>query len=510
MVLELKKPRPIWEIIFSTHHTDIGLLYIIASMTALFAGGALAMAIRAELFLPGIQIFSGQADFARFFTVHGTTLLFLWLIPFASGVGNYLIPIMVRYKDMAWPKLNAVAFWMIPPCMFLVWGGFSDTTWNAYPPYSILKAPGPAADMWIVGLKLLGLSSVLGAINFTVTILKMKHPDLPLMKMSLFAWATLATSLMIIVAIPTFAASLVMLYTDRLGVTGFFNPEMGGDPIAYQHLFWFTFHPEVYIFVLPAIGMMYEVIPTFSRKPLFSYYSGVVALIVISIIGFGSWAHHMFAVGMSFTEKTVFMVGTLAAVPSSAMHVFNFLATMWGGRIKFAAPMLFSVGAILLFFSAGAGGVVNTAMPLDFLTHDSYWVVGHFHLFVMGTISLAFTGFIYYLFPLITGRMYDTRLAKIHFVMTFVGIAVIFGIQHILGLYGLPRRVVDYLPIPELIIMNQIASFGGWAIGASYALFLYNMIKSAMFGKPANPKDPFELGTGVEYYYDYARREPHH
>ncbi len=185
MVLELKKPRPIWEIIFSTHHTDIGLLYIIASMTALFAGGALAMAIRAELFLPGIQIFSGQADFARFFTVHGTTLLFLWLIPFASGVGNYLIPIMVRYKDMAWPKLNAVAFWMIPPCMFLVWGGFSDTTWNAYPPYSILKAPGPAADMWIVGLKLLGLSSVLGAINFTVTILKMKHPDLPLMKMSL-------------------------------------------------------------------------------------------------------------------------------------------------------------------------------------------------------------------------------------------------------------------------------------------------------------------------------------
>jgi cytochrome c oxidase subunit 1 len=192
------------------------------------------------------------------------------------------------------------------------------------------------------------------------------------------------------------------------------------------------------------------------------------------------------------------------------MHVFNFLATMWGGRIKFAAPMLFSVGAILLFFSAGAGGVVNTAMPLDFLTHDSYWVVGHFHLFVMGTISLAFTGFIYYLFPLITGRMYDTKLAKIHFVLAFVGMAVIFGIQHILGLYGLPRRVVDYLPIPELIIMNQIASFGGWAIGASYALFLYNMIKSAMFGKPANPKDPFELGHGVEYYYDYARREPHH
>lgn len=510
MVLELKKPRPLWEIIFSTHHTDIGLLYILASLVALFAGGGLAMVIRMELFLPGFQIFSGQEDFARFFTVHGTTLLFVWLLPFASGAGNYLIPIMVRYKDMAWPKLNAVAFWMIIPCMIMLWAAFSDTSWNAYPPYSILKAPGPAADFWIISLKLLGLSSILGAMNFVVTILKMKHPDLPLMKMSLFAWATLATSLMIIVAMPTFAASLIMLYTDRLGVTGFFNPDMGGDPIAYQHLFWFTFHPEVYIFVLPAIGMMYEIIPAFSRKPIFSYYSGVIALVMVSIIGFGSWAHHMFAVGMSFTEKTVFMVGTLAAVPSSAMHVFNFMATMWGGRIKFAAPMLFSVGAIMLFFSAGAGGVVNTAIPLDFLTHDSYWVVGHFHLFVMGTISFGFFGFMYYIFPLLTGRMYNEKLAKIHFVLSFVGIAVVFGLQHVLGLYGLPRRVGDYLPIPELIIMNQIISIFAWVIGSSMVIFMYNLIRSAAHGKPANTQDPFGLGSGVEYYYDYARREPHH
>lgn len=496
-----------WEILFSTHHTDIGLLYMITSISFLMMGGALALAIRAELFFPGQQIFSNPNDFERFFTVHGTTMLLLWVIPFGAGVGNYLIPIMVRYKDMAWPKLNAVAFWMIPVAAALIWMGFSDTGWTAYPPYSIIRAPGPATDMWIFGMKILGISSILGAINFVVTILKMKHPDLSIMKMSLFAWATLTTSFMVIVSMPTFAAAMIMMYTDRLGISGFFNPAMGGDPIAYQHLFWFTFHPEVYIFLIPAVGMLYELIPKFSRKPIFSYQSGVVAFILLCTIGFASWAHHMFATGMSFTEKTVFMVGTLAAVPASSMHVFNWIATMWGGRIKFAAPMLFSVGGIMLFFAAGAGGVVNTAIPLDFITHDSYFVVGHFHLLLMGTVSLAFTGFIYYLFPLITGRMYNEKAAKVHFILAFIGIILVFGTQHVLGLYGQPRRTFDYLPIPQLIIMNQIATVGAWLVGPSYLLFIVNLVKSAGSGKPANMSDPFKIG---EEYYDYARREPHH
>jgi cytochrome c oxidase subunit I len=507
LVLEVRKPRPMWEILFSTHHTDIGLLYIITSISFLMMGGALALAIRAELFLPGQQIFSSPNDFERFFTVHGTTMLLLWVIPFGAGVGNYLIPIMVRYKDMAWPKLNAVAYWMIPVAAALIWLGFSDTGWTAYPPYSIIRAPGPATDMWIFGMKILGISSILGSINFVVTILKMKHPDLSIMKMSLFAWATLTTSFMVIVSMPTFASAMIMMYTDRLGISGFFNPAMGGDPIAYQHLFWFTFHPEVYIFLIPAVGMLYELIPKFSRKPIFSYQSGVVAFILLCTIGFASWAHHMFATGMSFTEKTVFMVGTLAAVPASSMHVFNWIATMWGGRIKFAAPMLFSVGGIMLFFTAGAGGVVNTAMPLDFITHDSYFVVGHFHLLLMGTVSLAFTGFIYYLFPLMTGRMYNEKAAKIHFILAFIGIILVFGTQHILGLYGQPRRTFDYLPIPQLIIMNQIATVGAWLVGPSYLLFVVNLVKSAGSGKPANMSDPFNVG---EEYYDYARREPHH
>jgi cytochrome c oxidase subunit I len=508
LVLEIKQPRPMWEILFSTHHTDIGLLYMITSITALMMGGALALALRAELFLPGLQIIQDPSAFNRFFTVHGTTMLFLWAIPFAAGVGNYLIPIMVRYKDMAWPKLNAVAFWMIPVGAALIWLGFSDTGWTAYPPYSIIRAPGPAAEMWIFGLKILGISSILGSINFIVTILKCRHPDLSIMRMSLFAWSILSISLMTLVAVPTFAASLIMLYTDRLGISGFFNPAMGGDPIAYQHLFWFTFHPEVYIFLLPAVGMLYEIIPKFSRKPLFSYQSGVAAFVLLALISFASWAHHMFATGMSFTEKTVFMVGTLAAVPASAMHVFNWIATMWGGRIKFSAPMLFGVGGIMLFFASGAGGVVNTALPLDFITHDSYWVVGHFHLILMGTVSLTFTGFIYYLFPLITGRMYNERAAQIHFALAFVGVIFVFMTQHLLGLHGMPRRIVDYDgTIPGWLIMNQIATIGAWVAGLSFIIMLVNLIKSAGSGKEADMKDPFQIG---EEYYDYRRREPHH
>jgi cytochrome c oxidase subunit 1 len=395
---------------------------------------------------------------------------------------------------------------MIPVGSALIWLGFADFGWTAYPPYSTLRAPGPAADMWIFALKILGLSSILGAINFVVTILKMKHPDLPLMKTSLFTWAILTTSLIILVSLPTFTAALIMLYTDRLGVTGFFNPDMGGDPLAYQHLFWFTFHPEVYVFVIPAIGMIYEIIPKFSRKPIFSYQSGVIAFVLLSIVGFASWAHHMFATGMSFTEKTVFMVGTLAAVPASAMHVFNWMATMWGGRIRFRAPMSFVVGGIVIFYFAGSGGVVNSAMPLDFLTHDTYWVVGHMHLFLMGIITFAFIGFTYYLFPLITGKMYNEKAATVQFWLLFVGVALAFITQHILGLYGQPRRVFDYLPSPELIILNQISTVGAWMIGASMLIFISNLISSTLKGRFADMRDPFELG---ELYYDHRRKEPH-
>ncbi|HXX97275.1 MAG TPA: cbb3-type cytochrome c oxidase subunit I [Candidatus Bathyarchaeia archaeon] len=507
MVLEVKRPRPMWEILFSTHHTDIGLLYIISSLTFLFMGGALALSIRSELFLPGAHIFGmGPGDFERIFTVHGSNMLLLWVIPFAAGVGNYLIPIYVRYKDMAWPKLNAVAFWMIPVAAALVWIGFSDVSWVGAAPYSVIRSAGPATDMWIFGMKILGISSILGSVNFVVTILRCKHPDLPIMKMSLFAWAILVQSFMIIVAMPTFSAAMLMMYTDRLGVTGFFNPAMGGDPIAYQHLFWFTFHPEVYIFVIPAVGMAYEMIPKFSRKPIFSYQSGVVAFTLLGTLGFASWAHHMFATGMPFTEKTVFMIGTLAAVPGSAMHVFNFVATMWGGRIKFAAPMLFTVGGIMLFYSAGAGGVVNTAIPLDFITHDSYFIVGHFHLFMMGTVTFVFIGVVYYLFPLITGRMYNERAAQVQFIVVLIGVSLLFGTQHMAGLYGQPRRTFDYVPIPPLIIMNQIETIGAWMVGPAMGLMLINLLYSAVKGRPVETRDPFEIG---EQYYNYARREPH-
>ena len=508
MVLELQKPRPIWQIMFSTHHTDIGLLYLITSLAFMFMGGALALILRLELFAPGTQVIADSMTYNRIFTVHGTTLIFLFILPSASAFGNYLVPIMVRFKDMAYPKLNAIAFWMIPPAGALIWLGFADFTWYAYPTYSTISAPGPAADMWIFGLKILGVSSILGSINFVVTIMKCKHPDLPLSKMPLLAWAYLTSSLITLVAVPTFAAALLMLLTDRLGASGFFNPTLGGDPIAYQHLFWFTFHPEVYILVIPAIGFMYEIFPRFSRKPIFSHGSGVTAFVLLAIVGFASWAHHMYATGMSFTEKTVFMVGTLAAVPASAMHTFNFLATMWGGRIKFSTPIMWAVGGIALFFSAGAGGVVNSAMPLDFITHDSYWVVGHFHLFVMGTILFGTVAFVYYMFPYVTGRMYNEMWGKIHFILAFVGTVLVFFTQHILGLFGMPRRIYDYPPIPEWVQMNIIITVGAMIIGISMAIFLVNLIYSSAKGKPANMDDPF--GLGGKYYFPYKAKNPHH
>jgi cytochrome c oxidase subunit 1 len=508
MVLELQKPRPIWQIMFSTHHTDIGLLYLITSLAFMFMGGALALILRLELFAPGTQVIADSMTYNRIFTVHGTTLIFLFILPSASAFGNYLVPIMVRFKDMAYPKLNAIAFWMIPPAGALIWLGFADFTWYAYPTYSTISAPGPAADMWIFGLKILGVSSILGSINFVVTIMKCKHPDLPLSKMPLLAWAYLTSSLITLVAVPTFAAALLMLLTDRLGASGFFNPTLGGDPIAYQHLFWFTFHPEVYILVIPAIGFMYEIFPRFSRKPIFSHGSGVTAFVLLAIVGFASWAHHMYATGMSFTEKTVFMVGTLAAVPASAMHTFNFLATMWGGRIKFSTPIMWAVGGIALFFSAGAGGVVNSAMPLDFITHDSYWVVGHFHLFVMGTILFGTVAFVYYMFPYVTGRMYNEMWGKIHFILAFVGTVLVFFTQHILGLFGMPRRIYDYPPIPEWVQMNIIITVGAMIIGISMAIFLGNLIYSSAKGKPADMDDPF--GLGGKYYFPYQAKNPHH
>ncbi len=510
MVLELQKPRPVWQIMFSTHHTDVGYLYIVTGLAFLIMGGVLAVIIRTHLFFPGQGfIISDSVTFNRIFTVHGTTMLFLFALPFAAGVGNYLVPLMVRYKDMAYPKLNAVAFWMNPVGGALIWLGFADVTWMAYAPYSVIRAPGPAADMWIFGLKILGVSSILSSINFVVTILKCKHPDLPLRKVPLFAWSMLTVSVMTLVAMPTFAAALVMLLTDRLGVSGFFNPSVGGDPIAYLHLFWFTFHPEVYIFLLPAIGMMYELIPRFSRKPLFSSGSGVFAFVMLGMIGFASWGHHMYSTGMDFTEKTVFMIGTLAAVPASGMHVFNFLATMWGARIRFAAPMKFAVGGIALFFSAGAGGVLNTAMPLDFITHGTYWVVGHMHLFLTGTIAFGFVGMMYYMFPLLTGRMYNEKWASVQFIMMMWGTVQVFFTQHILGLEGMARRIYDYPPeFSSWTELNQIATIGAWILGGSFVIFIAQLIYYSAKGKEANMDDPFNLGG--KYYYPYQAKTPHH
>ena len=417
MVLELQKPRPIWQIMFSTHHTDVGLLYLIMSLGFLFLGGALALVIRAELFLPGAQIIGDAMTFNRIFTVHGTTLIFLFIIPFASAVGNYYVPIMVRYKDMAYPKLNAIAFWMIPPGGALIWLGFADFTWYATPPYSIISAPGPAADMWIFGLKILGISSVLGAINFVVTILKCKHPDMSIGQVPLLAWSFLSSSLIILVAIPTFAAALLMLLTDRLGVSGFFNPAMGGDPIAYAHLFWFTFHPEVYVLVIPAIGMMYEIIPRFSRKPIYSFNSGIFAFVLLSIVGFLVMGTSHVCNRYVIYRKNSLHGGNTGCGSGICNARFQFYCNnveWYESSFRNANDVGSWGNCIILLCWCRWCCKCSYAVGL----YDSRYVLGS------GSLPSLCDGYhciwfnwvcIYYMFPYVTGRMYNETMGKVHF-----------------------------------------------------------------------------------------------
>jgi len=521
--------------IFSVDHKIIGLQYGITSLLFLLFGFCLMMVMRWQLAYPEtpVPIVGGLLGetgilmpeiYNMLGAMHGTIMIFLGIVPLAVGAfGNYIVPLQIGAPDMAFPKLNAASYWsyfvggVIMLTSFFMPEGAARSGWTSYPPLSIFET---GQTMWLIGMVFLITSSLLGSMNFIVTIVQLRAPGMTWFKLPFFVWAQFVTAFLLVLAFPPLEAAAFLQLMDRVASTSFFLPSGlvysgatvdvygSGSPLLWQHLFWFTFHPEVYVLVIPAIGMMYEIIPRFSRRPIFSHSSGVFAFVLLAIVAFASWAHHMFATGMSFTEKTVFMVGTLAAVPASAMHVFNFLATMWNGRIKFATPMMFAVGGIALFFSAGAGGVVNTAMPLDFITHDSYWVVGHFHLFVFGTIAFGTIGFFYYLFPYVTRRMYNEKLGVVHFILSMVGASLTFFTQHLLGLYGMPRRIFDYPEIPEWIAMNQIITIGAMIILVGMGIFLANLIYSTARGKPANMEDPF--GLGGKYYYPYSQLNPHH
>ena len=484
----------LYEWLTTTDHKKIGAMYIFTSFLFFIAGGVMALVIRTELAAPGIQ-FVDPETYNQLFTIHGTTMIFLFVMPMFVGLANVIVPLQIGAADMAFPRINALSFWMIPLGGLLLYsgyavGGAANAGWTGYAPLS--TQGGAGLDLWLMSLVLLGMSSVLGAINFIATIFKLRAPGMTLLRMPLFVWNTLVTSVLLLFALPVLTAALIMLFIDRNYGGGFFDPALGGNPVLWQHLFWFFGHPEVYILILPAFGIVTEILPVFSRKPLFGYKAFVFATASIGALGFSVWAHHMFTTGAVYLPFFSFFT-FLIAVPTG-IKFFNWLATMWRGQLRFSTPLLYAMGFIALFLIGGLDGAFLAVVPFDFHVQDTYWVVSHLHyVLVAGAVFGIFAG-LFYWFPKMTGRMLDERLGKWQFVLLFVGTNVTFFPQHLLGLDGMIRRIVDYAPNPGWPELNLLSSIGAFMIAASMLPFLWNVFIT-LRGPRNAPDDPWEGNT---------------
>jgi len=485
--------------ITTTNHKDIGTLYLCLSLVMFLIGGSFAMAIRAELFRPGLQIFQPEF-FNELTTLHGLIMIFGAIMPAFVGFANWQIPMMIGAPDMAFPRLNNWSFWLLPPALLLLVaalfapGGAAAGGWTLYPPLSVEFGPG--MDMTIFAIHMMGISSVLGAINIITTIINMRAPGMPLTRLPLFVWTWLITAYMLVLVMPVLAGAVTMLLADRHFGTHFFNPAGGGDPVMFQHVFWFFGHPEVYIMALPAFGIISQIIPTFSRKPLFGYMSMVYATAAIATLSCMVWAHHMFTVGMPAQGQLFFMYATMLIAVPTGVKVFNWVATMWRGSISFEVPMLFAVGFIFLFTVGGFSGLVLALVPVDIQLQDTYYVVAHFHYVLVAGSLFGIFGGIYYWLPKWSGRMYDERLGRLHFWLSMIFFNVAFFPMHFLGLAGMPRRVPDYAL--QFADFNMVASIGAFGFGLSQLLFVYTVWKCVRRGTPA-PAKPWDGADSLEW-----------
>ena len=495
--------------LLTTNHKEIGTLYLWLSLTLFFIAGAMAMVIRLELFQPGLQ-FTEPLFYNQMVTMHGLIMVFGVVMPGFVGLANWQIPLMIGAPDMALPRLNNFSFWILPFAFTLLLsslfmeGGAPNFGWTFYAPLSTTYGP-PSTDFFILGVHMMGISSVLGAINVMVTIFNLRTPGMTLMQMPLFVWTWLITAFLLIMVMPVLAGAVTMMLTDRHFGTSFFSAAGGGDPVMFQHIFWFFGHPEVYILILPGFGIASQIIPTFARKKLFGYHSMVYATVSIALLSFVVWGHHMFTTGMPLAGELFFMYATMLIAVPTGVKVFNWVATMWQGSMTFETPMLFALGFVILFTIGGFSGLMLALVPADFQYHDTFFVVAHFHYVLYPGAIFGMMAAVYYWLPKWTGHMYNERLGQIHFWTAVIAVNLTFFPMHFSGLAGMPRRIVDYSP--QFADFNMVSSIGAMLLGLTQVLFLYIVIKTIRGGEPASAQ-VWEDADGLEW--TVPSPAPHH